>query len=156
MPVDYQNRNPSQRLESVIRTSHNAKPETPRNAALSAARSTKRAQRQVGGKIGQLAENVQRDRGVGQEGVWVGFRGRGGGRVGEVSDQHAGEEPIVGRVFEDVEEGHGGEGEAVDEEGFQLALEEVQDYHGEGEGLQGGRAGVEGWQGVDVGSQVVD
>lgn len=44
----------------------------------------------------------------------------------------------------------------MDKEGFQLTLEEVQDDHGEGEGLQGGGPGIEGREGVDVGTQVVD
>ena len=62
----------------------------------------------MGGEVGELAEDVQSDGGVCQEGVRVGFCGRRGGRVSEVGDQHAGEEPVVGRVLEDVEEGHGG------------------------------------------------
>lgn len=62
----------------------------------------------MGGEVGELAEDVQRDGGVGEERVRVGFCGRRGGRVSEVGDQHAGEEPVVGRVLEDVEEGHGG------------------------------------------------
>ena len=39
-------------------------------------------------------------------------------------------------VFEDVEGGHGGGAEAVDEEGFELAFGEVETYEGEGEGLE--------------------
>ena len=79
----------------------------------------------MGGEVGKLAEKVEGDGGVGEEGVGVWFGGRGGGRVGEVGDQEAGEQPVVGGVFEDVQEGHCGEGEAVHEEGFELALEEV-------------------------------
>jgi hypothetical protein len=44
----------------------------------------------------------------------------------------------------------------VDEEGFELALEEVQDDHPEGEGLQGRGALVGGREGVDVRAEVVD
>lgn len=46
----------------------------------------------------------------------------------------------MGAVFEDVEGGHGGGAEAVDEEGFELALGEVQADEGEGESLEGGGA----------------
>ena len=44
----------------------------------------------------------------------------------------------------------------MDEEGFELALEEVQDDHPEGQGLKGRRAIVEGGQGVDVRAEVVE
>ena len=43
-------------------------------------------------------------------------------------------------IFEDVEGGHGGCAEAVDEKRLELAFEEVQAYDGEGEGLQVGRS----------------
>lgn len=46
--------------------------------------------------------------------------------------------------------------QAVDEEGLELALDEVQHDHPEGEGLQGRRALVEGGQGVDVRAEVVE
>lgn len=62
----------------------------------------------------------------------------------------------MGRILEDVGVGHGREGEAVDEDGFQLALEEVQCDHPEGEGLKGGGALVEGRELVDVGAKVVE
>ena len=44
----------------------------------------------------------------------------------------------------------------MDEESFELALEEVEDNHPEGEGLQGRRALVEGREGVDVRAEVVN
>lgn len=44
----------------------------------------------------------------------------------------------------------------MDEEGLELALEEVQDNHPEGEGLQGRRALVEDREGVDVRAEVVN
>ena len=55
----------------------------------------------------------------------------------------------MGAVFEDVEDGHGGGAEAVDEEGFELAFEEVQTYEGQGEGLEVGGAGAGGGGGED-------
>lgn len=69
---------------------------------------------------------------VGVEGGVEGFRGIGG-----VSDCEAGEEPVVRAVFVEVEEGHRGGGEAVEEEGFEDSFEEVEDYEGAGEGLEG-------------------
>ena len=44
-------------------------------------------------------------------------------------------------VFEDVAEGHRGVGEAVHEDGFNFALEEVEQHHVEGQSL--------GWSGLD-------
>lgn len=38
-------------------------------------------------------------------------------------------------ILEDIESRHCGSGEAMDEEGFELALCEVQAYEEEGEGL---------------------
>lgn len=62
----------------------------------------------------------------------------------------------MGGVLEDVQERHGGQGEAVDEERLELALEEVQHNHPKGQGLQGRGALVEGGQGVDVRAEVVE
>lgn len=50
----------------------------------------------------------------------------------------------MGAVFENVEGGHGGGTEAVDEEGFELAFGEVETDEGEGEGLEVGGAGAVG------------
>lgn len=137
VPVDDQDRDPSERLKSIVRASYKIETQTSRNAALCAARTAERAQRKVGRKVGKLAEDIERYGSVGQKRRGVVVRGDGSGRVGEVGNQHAGEEPVVGGVLEDVEEGHGCEREAVDEEGFELALDEVQHDHPEGEGLQG-------------------
>ena len=46
-------------------------------------------------------------------------------------------EPVVGEVADDVGGGHGGGGEAVEEDGFEFALDEVEDDEGEGDGLHG-------------------
>ena len=62
----------------------------------------------------------------------------------------------MGAVFEDVERGHGGGAEAVDEEGFKFAFEEVEDDEGEGEGLEGGRAGGGGCSREDEVEEGVD
>ena len=41
----------------------------------------------------------------------------------------------MGAVFENVEGGHGGGAEAVNEQGFEFAFDEVETDEGEGEGL---------------------
>lgn len=48
--------------------------------------------------------------------------GRGIRTIDPKCHVEAGEEPVVRAVFEDVEEGHGGGGEAMDEEGFVFAF----------------------------------
>ena len=50
------------------------------------------------------------------------------GRVGGVGYEEAGEDPVVEAVFENVGCRHCGVAEAVHEEGFQLAFEEVEGY----------------------------
>lgn len=62
----------------------------------------------------------------------------------------------MGAVFEDVEGGHGGGAEAVDEEGFEFAFEEVQTGEGEGEGLEVGGSWAVGGVGEDEVEERVD
>ena len=81
----------------------------------------------MGAEVAELADRVEEEAGVDED--WVGEVGGGWG-VGGVDpggDVGAGEEPIVGAVFEDVPEGHGCGGEFVDEYCFVFAFEEVQD-----------------------------
>ena len=59
-------------------------------------------------------------------------------------------------VFENVEGGHCCSGEAVDEEGFELALCEVNAYEEEGEGLKVGGAGGVGGVGENGVEEGVD
>jgi len=60
----------------------------------------------------------------------------------------------VGGVLEDVARGHGGVAEAVDEEGFEFAFDEVEGDGYAGEGLQGRGRGV--GAGVYVGAEEVE
>lgn len=87
------------------------------------------------------------------------LRGRGR-RVGEVCDEEARERPVVPAVFEDVERGHGSEGEAVHDECFELALHEMDEHHDQTQGLEIGwwwhsGEGV-GRQGVYLRAEKVD
>lgn len=62
----------------------------------------------------------------------------------------------MGAIFEDVEGGHGSGAEAVDEEGFEFALGEVQADEGEGEDLEGGGTGAVGCGGEEEVEERVD
>lgn len=80
-------------------------------------------------------------------------RGQGVGLVDEVGAQQTGAGPVEVAVAEDVDPGHRGGGELVDEKGLEFALEEVQLEHGEDDPL--GLGELEGLRGtgVDVGSE---
>lgn len=104
-----------------------------RDPALCAAASgTQVAQREVRGQVAELADGVESESGVGDVGI-RGVGGDGGVRaIGPERKVSTGEEPVVRRIFEEVCKGHGGGREAVKEESFELALEEVKNYKGEG------------------------
>ena len=83
--------------------------------------------------IGHLGEDPQSDGGVADGGVEVGIKSSGpprcgniGGGIQVVGKVQASEDPVVCRVLGDVRGGHGGSAEPVDENGFVLALEEMQ------------------------------
>ena len=57
------------------------------------------------------------------------------GRVDEPSEKHTGEDPVVEAVLEDVLERHGGVGEAMDEDGLDLSLQEMCEDEVERDGL---------------------
>ena len=109
----------------------------------------------MGGYGAEFSDCEEGEAGVGELGV-RGRGGGGGGQVDPVGHVQAGEEPVVGAVFEDVEGGHGGRAEAVDEEGFQFAFGEVEADEGEGEGLEGGGTGAVGCVGEDEVEERVD
>jgi len=79
VPVHKQDRNPSHALEGVVRASHPVEAKASGHAAIGATRAAESTQRQVCGEVGELAEDVQRHSGVGQEGRGVGVCGRGVG-----------------------------------------------------------------------------
>ena len=70
----------------------------------------------MGVEIADLAEEVEnqaKDVEIFGEGSFE--RGGGGGTVNPVRHPYAGQDPVMRAVFEDVEDWHCGEGEAMDE-----------------------------------------
>lgn len=96
----------------------------------------------VDNEIGHLTTQVQRDAHIVQQ-AKLSPRGKRPRRVDEEGGQQAGREPVEGAVLDDVEGGHGGGGEAVQEGGLELALDKVRDEHVEANLLHDG-----GWGGV--------
>lgn len=92
-------------------------------------------------EVSQLPDRVESDARPCDPRVRSSSRGRPVA-VGPEGDVQSGQQPVVGAVFEEVEEGHCGGGEAVEEEGFEFAFQEVQGYEDAGEGLE------RGWRGV--------
>lgn len=115
-----------------------------RDAPLRPAAAAEIAQHDVRVQIPDFTDEVECECGIGDVGVgWP--RGRSGRAVGPECDVRAGQEPVMGRVFENVQQGHGGGRESVDEDGFELAFDKVQDYKCEGERLELGGTGGR-WQ----------
>lgn len=74
--------------------------------------------------------------------------------VADVCAEETGRGPVEEAVLEDIRGGHGIRRELVHEERFELALDEVQDHHGEGQplGSRHGRVAIF----VQVGTQSDD
>ncbi|KFY01738.1 hypothetical protein V490_00783 [Pseudogymnoascus sp. VKM F-3557] len=134
-----QDTNPRDELEQVVRARDDSEAESLGDSALGGAAGTEVGEDDVGVEVGELAEEVYCQTGGDDVGVLPllercrGNRVRGKDPVGDV--EHG--EPVVRQVPQDVGGGHGGGGEAVEEDGFELALDEVQDDEGEGDGLHG-------------------
>lgn len=125
---------PGQDLEHVVGAGDEAEAVADGDLALGAAGGAQGGQVAVDEGVARLAKQVD----GGAHGVNDGLVGRGGergGAVDEVGAQQTRDGPVEEAVLEDVEEGHGVGGELVDEEGLDLALEEVQLDHAEGEPL---------------------
>lgn len=76
MPVDQQDRDPRDALKQVVRARHPVEAQAARDAALRAARRAKVAENQVRIEVAELAHEVERDGGVGEEGRGIGRGGR--------------------------------------------------------------------------------
>ncbi|KFY35584.1 hypothetical protein V494_05781 [Pseudogymnoascus sp. VKM F-4513 (FW-928)] len=136
---DKEHTDPRDELKQVVRARDDAKAEALGDTALGGALGAEVGEDDVGVEVGELAEEVHRQSGSEDVRVPALLEGRGSSGVGgedPVRDVEHGE-PVVGEVAEDVGGWHGGGGEAVEEDGFELALDEVRDDEGEGDGLHG-------------------
>jgi len=128
-PIRHPHSNPCHNLEKVIRARHrnNAEYASCWNPPLGATRRPQIHERDMRAQIPQLANHKQQDR----NGIPPSIRRDmcrrtvEAGRVRAQRDVKTAEDPVVSGILEDVEEGHGCIGEAVDEEGFEFALGEV-------------------------------
>lgn len=76
-------------------------------------------------QVGQFSEYKEPQSNVPEKHVGFGCCCRGVGAENPVCDVEAGQDPVVGAVLEDVASGHGGIAEAVNEDGLELAFQEV-------------------------------
>lgn len=136
------NTNPSNDLEHVVGARHQAKTVAVRDLAgrLPGLAQVREVPMHV--EVGQLADGVEGHAHVGDEVVGGGAARQGGGGEGGVDlegAEEAGDGPVEQRVAEDEGEGHGVGGELVQEQGLELALDEVRADHGEGGLLREGQ-----------------
>jgi hypothetical protein len=145
---------PGDDLEHVVGAGDEAGAVALGDAPLGAAGGAQTGEVEVDDGVGDLAEEVDEDADEGGGGAVLGLCRGGPGGVDLPGAQESGQGPVVGRVLEDVAGGHGGGGELVDEEGLDLALEEVAGEEGEAEplGLGHGLVAV----GVEEGAQGED
>ncbi len=95
-----------------------------RDTAFSGAWSAQVLQCNVVKEVTEFANGEDRDTEICEH--WIGIACCWAvGAIRPVCEVEAGQEPVVRAVFENVARGHGGEGEAVQENGFELALDEM-------------------------------
>lgn len=131
--------NPRDELKQVVWAGDKAEAEPLGDPALGGAAGAKVGQDDVGVEVGELAEEVYcqtRSDDVSIPALLERRRSGGVGGEDPVGDIEHGE-PVVGEVAEDVGRRHGGGGESVEEDGFEFALDEVEDDEGERDGLDG-------------------
>jgi len=117
---------PSENLEHIVGAGNPVKPKALGNATLSGTGATEITQNQVGIEVEDLAESENSKTGIHES--LVGLRCSGGSVRTEdpVGDIETGQHPVVSAILEDVASRHGGAAEAVHEDSFILALQEVQ------------------------------
>lgn len=147
--TDQEDTQPSEDLEHVVGAGNQVEAEARRNSTLGSSRTTQVTQNIVRVQVGQLAEDEQGQARPYKQRVGLRGCGCGIGSGNPVGNVETGKEPVVGAVLEDVENGHGGAAESVHEDGFKLALQEVQSQQAAYEQLQVGGVG-EGLVEVEV------
>lgn len=123
--TDQVDASPREDLKQVVRASDQTKSKARWDTPLGGTRATKVAQDQVGVQVGQLRKDEETQACIQEILVW-GVSCRSRIRTeGPVGDVEACQEPVVSTVLEDVAGRHGGIAEAVDEDRFELAFQEV-------------------------------
>ena len=122
---------PGQGLKKVVGARNQVEAIAARDLADTGAWGTQVAEGDVGVEVGELGKNVEGDASVDKGVAPLGQLCSGGvpGAVDPVGEVEAGQQVVVGAVLEDVAEGHGAVGEAVDKDGLVLTLQEVQHHH---------------------------
>lgn len=137
---DQQKGKPSQSFKKVVGERNQVEAVAARDLAVLGAVSTQRRKVKMCPKVGKFSkkpqgsEHMQLEGTEGDDMATEKKAGKsralsasvGGRRVNKVRKVKARENPVVARVFEDVERGHGSKGEAVNKSGFDLTLQEME------------------------------
>lgn len=122
---------PGQGLEKVVGARNQVETITAGDLADTSAWGAQVAEGDMGVEVGELGKDVEGnasvDKGVAPLGQLC--SGSVPGAVDPVGEVKARQQVVVGTVLENVAEGHGAVGEAVDKDGLILALQEVQHHH---------------------------
>ena len=139
--TDQVDTNPGKDFKQIVGTGHQAESETRWDTALGSTRSAQVAQHQVGVQIGQLAKCEESQSCVKKLRVEVvSCRGRVGAED-PVCDVEASQDPVVCTVLEDIAGRHRRIAEAVNEDGFELAFQEMDAQKGANQKLDVGGIG---------------
>lgn len=134
------NADPRKHFKHVVGAGYQAEPESGRDSPFRGPRSTEITQNQVSVQVRQLCESEESHPAI-QESC-VGFGCRSGiGAEDPVSDIEASQDPIVGAILEDVARRHRSIAETVDEDGFELAFQEMDGQQAADEQLDVGGLG---------------
>lgn len=128
--TDQVDTNPREDLKQVVRASDQTKSEAGRDTPLGGTCAAQVAQDQVGVQVGQLRKDKETQARIHE--ILVGAVGcRSRIRTEDpVGDVEACQEPVVSTVLENIAGRHGGIAEAVDEDRFKFAFQEVDTQKG--------------------------
>lgn len=128
--ADQEDTQPSQNLEEVVGAGNQTETKSRWNATLGSTSATQTTQDIMCVQVRQLTKDKDRETKVHKTLVGSARRGSSIRAEDPVSDVETGQNPVVGTVLDDVAGGHGCATEAVHEDGFELALQEVQGQQG--------------------------